>query len=104
MHEGTHHTRVVRVAEPNLIVSIIVIQSKLGKWELRNPALGHEAVNDECSPHLLHLHTVRIVWMFPAARPLARVLYSCVVRRASCCILQFDNVVMMIKNSDASCA
>jgi len=68
LHELPHHTRVVRVAEPNRIVIIIVIQSKLGKWVLRNPAVGHEGVNDECSPHLLHLHTVRIIRMLPAVR------------------------------------
>ena len=88
MHELLHHTCVALVAEPNLIVDIIVILPKLGILELKNLAVGHKAVDDECSPHLPHLHTLRIIRFFAAARPLARILYSREVSPTSCCIIQ----------------
>jgi len=74
MHELLPHTRVVLVAELNLPVVIISILPKLGVLELKNLAVWHEAVDDEYSPHLLHLHTVRIIKKIAAARPLARIL------------------------------
>jgi len=40
MHELPHYTRIVRVAEPNFIVIIIVIQFKLALRVLGTPQLG----------------------------------------------------------------
>jgi len=73
MHELLHHTHVVPVAE-NLIVGIIVILPKLGILELTYPAGGNEDVDDECSPHLLHLHTVRIINFFCCRAPAGTVM------------------------------
>ena len=74
MHELLPHTRVVLVSEPNLPVVIVSILPKRGVLELKNLVVGHEAVNDECSQHPLHLHTVRKIKKCAAARPLARTL------------------------------